>query len=1114
MKRKFAPAALVALALAGLPTLAWGQLVIQDNFTGASSSYNWKTFTGACLTAGDGTGSIPACVGLPYYGSETLVGGYGGTLPDPVGNGALRFTNGYPGGYAQAGSVISNFTYPSGQGLSVTFTTATYRGDSGGAGADGADGMSFFLTDGSNPPYDTGAFGGSLGYTCSNTNNDSHTRADGTTRGYDGLVGAYLGLGIDEYGNFLNGISNLGPSPPNATGDNTATGYGYQPNRIGLRGAGSIAWQALNTLKPSYYPSTLTQSQKAQAVQATCKSGKLWNYSNPSSPSQSSTSVADYAPIPNAYSVLPSTIKIANESATTRGQAVPITYKLKITQNGLLTFSYSYNGGSFIQVITNQDITAGNGPLPASFRFGFAGSTGGSTNVHEVTCFQAAPAETSASSAGLNEKQTAKVQTGSQVYFAFYNPNNWTGSLTASDLLIDSNTGLVSIAQYAKWDASCVLTGVASGQTCVATNVSGPVLPQGGTTGWQGTTAPARVMLTSNGGAGIPFQFGSLTSAQKAVIDAGDATQNADRVNYLRGDRSNEIQSNGTGKFRARASILGDIVNSSPAWVGAPSAPYTATWSDKLYPLAIQKENSSPTTYPTFLANNAGRLNVVYSGANDGFVHGFRSGSYTSSGAYVNNATTPNDGLEVLAYMPEAVLNTIHNASNPNLDYSNPQYGHNFFLDAPPGSGDLYYNNAWHTWLMGGLGTGGAAIYALDITDPTSASLYEGNAANIVIGEWNASTLTHLGNTWGVPQIRRFHNGMWGAVFGNGLGNSGPGGIYVMTVDPTSAAKTFYWLPTSGGKTGNGIEYTTPVDLDGDHVVDYVYAGDVQGNIWRFDLTSSTPAAWAVSASSPLFTTPGNGSQPITTKLVVAATPSDAGPPRILVDFGTGQQVPLTNTSPQTYASGQQSLYGIWDWDMNGWNSKSAVQYAHLGAPQAISTSNLQQQTVLSAVPTSSGYRAVSSNPICWADATGCSGGNTQFGWYLNLPATGEQVIYSPVLELGAFIVNTTIPASNNPLSCTSAVASGWTLAISPTNGGAFTKSFFGDQTGHFVNYNGQIVSGIALNATGSVSIVTTGGTAPGTFLVTQTTSGVGTVTPINPLATGKGSRLTWAELR
>jgi len=184
-------------------------VVIQDDLTQSSAQLSWTALNGACLTAGNNTGTVPACSGLAYYIGDpnALSGGDTGTLPDAAGKGALRFTD----WYRQNGAVVSNFTFPSNQGVNVVFTTVTYQGDSGGAGQDGADGIGFFLMDGAKAP-NVGAWGGSLAYSCSNSNPP-----------YDGLVGAYLGLGMDEYGNFLN------------EGDNTSSGFGYMPGRIGLR---------------------------------------------------------------------------------------------------------------------------------------------------------------------------------------------------------------------------------------------------------------------------------------------------------------------------------------------------------------------------------------------------------------------------------------------------------------------------------------------------------------------------------------------------------------------------------------------------------------------------------------------------------------------------------------------------------------------------------------------------------------------------------------------------------------------------------------------------------------------------------------------------------------
>ena len=555
-------------------------------------------------------------------------------------------------------------------------------------------------------------------------------------------------------------------------------------------------------------------------------------------------------------------MQIANEAALTRPQGTPITYKLKITSAGLLSLSYSINSGAYLPVISGQDITASNGPLPANFLFGFAGSTGGSTNVHEIMCFRAQQINQAASSAGVNEEQTAKVQAGAQVYFAYFNPDTWAGSLTSQNLTLDVNGNITGISNP-NWDASCVLTGLAEGPTCPSTGAPSQA------------AQTARTMLTWSGAQGIPFEWASLTKVEQADLDVLDASQTANRLNFLRGDRSNEepaTGATGTQIYRDRASVLGDIINSSPNWVGPPGSPYTAPFVDKIGTSPSYPENSGQS-YVAFKTIAQTRLNVVYSGANDGFLHGFRDGSYNAANKYVN---VQNDGLEVLAYMPKAVLDGINNIRgynippnnagtvDPTFDFSDPQFGHNYYVDASPADGELYYAGKWHTWLVGGLGAGGAAIYALDITDPSTFS--EANAANVVIGEWSSSTINcanvakcgnNLGNTYGVPQIRRFHNGMWGVVFGNGLNTAnGSAGIFVMIVDPLTATETFYYLGTTGTAPGNGIAYVTAADLDNDNITDYVYAGDALGNLWRFDLTSANPNAWAASAT-PLFTTPG-----------------------------------------------------------------------------------------------------------------------------------------------------------------------------------------------------------------------------------------------------------------
>jgi type IV pilus assembly protein PilY1 len=911
------------------------------------------------------------------------------------------------------------------------------------------------------------------------------------------------------------------------------------------------------------------------AVRQTCETGHLWNYSNPTAPTDAgpatlptdptnpnplnTAGILDYNAIPGAYSVIPTTgtaaFKIAAEGAATRSAAAPILYNLQITQDGLLSLSYSYNGGTAVPVISSQKITNSNGPLPNSFRFGFAGSTGGSTNVHEILCFKAAPVQSSSSSGSVNVYQNPLIRTGTQIFIANYFPSDWTGQLEAFPIGVTASQTPIVLAPA--WDARCVLSGVdkATG-VCDATGASGPAA--------QGPSS--RVMLTWDpvGQVAESFEWLSLTAAQQAALTAGDTTASSNRLAYLRGDTTNEIKTTGTGFYRARDAILSDIVDSSPTWIGPPQNPYTlvSSWVDQLYPLVTQPENATGAqTYLQYMSpavsstNNPNgqqqRPNIVYAGANDGFLHGFRAGALDVNGNLVS--TVPNDGQEVLAYMPAAVLNNIHPVdANGNvvaqLDFSNTQYSHNWYVDATPAEGDVFYNNMWHTWVVSGLGPGGAAIFALDVTNPTQTQFTEGNASSIVMGEWTAANLTcqqqtvtacgvNLGNTYGTPQIRRFHNGQWGFIFGNGYGTAnGASGIYIALLDGTTGKPTFYYFPTSltpSSKIANGIGYVASADLDLDHTIDYIYAGDLLGNLWRFDVTSQSPASWGVSTSSPMFKAAG----PITTQVQVSTVKtittvtnsvgldvSDA-PQRVIINFGTGQQVPQSLTSSATYAQGTQYIYGIWDWDMgtpatSGWNKLSPNQQGiGLTGTQSITTASLTAQT-LSEIPattgngvTTGGTATLSKNPVCWKGATTCSGTgtgtNSAMGWYTALPGTNEQIIFNPFVDAsgGALIYNTYIPSPSGVLSCTQIGATGFSIGMDASTGAGLNLPLF--------NVGGTSYDGVQTNAIGTGSVINTGAAGGGkNWLVTHSANGQAQFNQLNNYTVTTGQRTYWIQKR
>jgi len=630
--------------------------------------------------------------------------------------------------------------------------------------------------------------------------------------------------------------------------------------------------------------------------------------------------------------------------------------------------------GNRIDDLWHAGINGHGGYLSASDPVDFASSLA-STLTNIVNATQAS------SAVSINTQQAGQVKSGTQAYLASYHPSGWWGELAANPLVVDA-TGALVIGGTANWNASCVLTGGAC--PSMGTNAQGVanvnVTVQG---------SASRTILSWDGSQGIPFQWTNLNGAQQTSLNGSDG-QGAIRLDYLRGGRNNE----GTAvtAMRQRSSVLADIVDSSPVWVGPPSTAFPNTWSDQLYTGATNPENSGTAqNYGAFVTARATRTHVVYTGANDGLLHGFRAGENDSSGTY---QTANNDGREVLAYMPNEALLQINT-------YTSQNYNHRFFVNATPGTGDLFYGAQWHTWLAGGLGAGGKSLYVLDITNPANFS--EANASSLVIKELSTTSLTcsnvascgdDLGYVYGTPIMRRMHNGNLALIWGNGFNSqNGTAAVFIASIDAANGAWTVYELNTGYGgskdPTGqnrpDGIGYVSSADLDGDHVVDYLYAGDLFGNVWRFDVTSDTVSNWGVSkfgggVAQPLYSAQNSSgtAQPITTSIQVVSVPQAAGAPRVLLTFGTGK---MLEPGDQTPNPSTQTIYGVWDWDMSNWNSLSSSQYATLTGTQTIARSTLQQQTVTGTYDaagntyngTGTGYRTLSSNQVCWKGGTGCT---------------------------------------------------------------------------------------------------------------------------------------------
>ena len=185
-----------------------------------------------------------------------------------------------------------------------------------------------------------------------------------------------------------------------------------------MRGKGEINLEYLNEQYGNeYFP--LNSSGQTAVLQA-CKNGGFTKKDG------KFQTLANYKELANQK--ISNAMPIGN-SATTRAGAIPINYRLRITEEGLLSFWWSYNGGQYVPLLSDKDIIASQGAVPASFRFAFAGATGGSTNVHEVTCFKAQPASLSVGTSPSNTPD-GSFRTDTQIFSSFFNSNYWSGAFT------------------------------------------------------------------------------------------------------------------------------------------------------------------------------------------------------------------------------------------------------------------------------------------------------------------------------------------------------------------------------------------------------------------------------------------------------------------------------------------------------------------------------------------------------------------------------------------------------------------------------------------------------------------------------------------------------------
>jgi type IV pilus assembly protein PilY1 len=317
---------------------------------------------------------------------------------------------------------------------------------------------------------------------------------------------------------------------------------------------------------------------------------------------------------------------------------------------------------------------------------------------------------------------TGIIRSGTLAYQTQFDSTDWSGSVIARAVDANQNFGTPL------WDAGCLLTG----GDCLTTSQTNLVAPNWDT---------GRQILTSSaatGSAGAAFRLGNLSTAQLAALNDNPATvavdndgKAAERVNYLRGDRSRERRLGGS--LRNRSSLFGAVVHSAAIVIGAPAKD---EYDDTLWPAGSPEARSS-VKYKDFAATNQNRATTVYVGANDGMLH----------------ALDGNTGAERFAYVPYATFANLGKLTDPMYQFEPT-------VDNAVTVRDVYTNGAWRSLLVGTLRRGGQSVYALDVTNP---GVLERNAGSVVQWEFSdrSSDGADLGYTYGQPFITRLANGKW-----------------------------------------------------------------------------------------------------------------------------------------------------------------------------------------------------------------------------------------------------------------------------------------------------------------------------------------------------------------
>ncbi|KAF3997696.1 pilus assembly protein [Glaciimonas immobilis] len=505
----------------------------------------------------------------------------------------------------------------------------------------------------------------------------------------------------------------------------------------------------------------------------------------------------------------------------------------------------------------------------------------------------------------------------------------------------------------------------------------------------------SRNIVTWSAEGGQKFLQPSLSAAQMVYLKSSEI------VDYLRGN--DEKENKNGGPYRNRANKLGNIVNSSPLFVSRTNFGYAMPSDDKhggaSYAAFLQKK-SSPQ-----------RPAMLYVGANDGMLHAF-------------NATS---GVETFAFVPYSVYPHLYALSQP-------EYQHHYFVDGPLTEADAYINFQWKNILLGSTGAGSKAVFAIDITDPatmgTANILWERSAEN------DTNDFADMGHVLGTASVARLTNGQWAAIYGNGYDSiGGKALLYIVDLASGNLIRALNIevgsVDKPNGLSAPGLLFNNKRELIA------AYAGDLQGNLWKFDLQSATVTDWH---SKKLFTATTKSAKvaPIVQQPLLAPHPTGG----YMVIFGTGKYLEFRDKADLDI----HALYGVWDKP----GETQPKQRKHL-QPQTLTP--LYKDNVIIG-------RTLTNNTVDWT---------TQNGWYIDMLNNGERFVGRlRIIEITVLLSTTLAPAAN---AC-SGDGTSFTMATDFLIGGvAKNFVFIGADGKPITDSNGNNASSIETGGTSSEGV-------------------------------------------